>query len=49
MERLTGRWPCGLSNYSEGKLPEVIDRLVRIEEILGDDYYMYRLKDLVVL
>lgn len=47
MKRLTGRWPSGLANYPEGKLPEVIDLLAEIEDILGDDYDLDHLRKLV--
>lgn len=47
MERITGRWPCGLANYPRGHLPDVINRLTAIEDILGDDYDLDRLRDLV--
>lgn len=47
MERITGRWPCGLANYPRGHLPDVINRLTAIEDILGDDYDLDRLRELV--
>ena len=47
MKRLTGRWPCGLANYPEGNLPDVIDRLAQIEDTLGDTYDLDRLRELV--
>lgn len=47
MERLTGRWPCGLANYSEGNLPDIINRLAQIEDILGNTYDLDRLRELV--
>ena len=47
MERITGRWPCGLANYPRGHLPDVINRLTAIEDILGDGYDLDRLRDLV--
>ena len=47
MERITGRWPCGLANYSEGHLPDVINRLAAIEDILGNTYDLDRLRELV--
>lgn len=47
MERLIDRWKSGLANYPEGMLPEVIDRLADIEDILGDDYDLDRLRELV--
>ncbi len=47
VERLTSRWPCGMANFPAGKLPEVIDRLAAIEDILGDDYDLDRLRELV--
>lgn len=47
MERLTGRWPCGLANYPENNLPQIIDRLAEIEDILGDAYDLDRLRELV--
>lgn len=46
MERLTSRWPCGMANFPAGKLPEVIDRLAAIEDILGDSYDLNRLREL---
>lgn len=47
MERLTGRWQSGIANYGHGKLPDVIDRLAKIENILGDEYDIGRLRELV--
>lgn len=47
MERITGRWPCGLANYPRGHLPDVINRLAAIEDILGDDYDLDRLRELL--
>ena len=47
MERLTSRWPSGIANYSPGKLPDVIERLAKIEDILGDDYNLDRLRELL--
>lgn len=47
MERITGRWPCGLANYTEGHLPDVINRLAAIEDILGNTYDIDRLRELV--
>lgn len=47
MKRLTSRWQSGIANYSAGKLPDVIERLAKIEDILGDDYDLDRLRELV--
>lgn len=47
VERLTSRWSNGMANYPFGKLPEVIDRLAVIEDIMGDDYDLDRLRELV--
>lgn len=47
VERLTSRWPCGMANFPAGKLPEVIDRLAAIEDILGASYDLDRLRELV--
>ena len=47
VERLTSRWPCGMANFPAGKLPEVIDRLAAIEDILGGNYDLNRLRELV--
>lgn len=47
VERLTSRWQSGIANYSAGKLPDVIERLAKIEDILGDDYELDRLRELV--
>ena len=47
MKRLTSRWQSGIANYSAGKLPDVIERLAAIEDILGDDYDLDRLRELV--
>lgn len=47
VERLTSRWSNGMANYPFGKLPEVIDRLADIEDILGDSYDLDKLRELL--
>jgi len=47
MERITKRFPSGIPNYSEGHLLDVIKRLADIEDILGDDYDLDRLREIV--
>ena len=47
MERLTSRWKCGLASFPHGMLPETIERLATIKDILGDDYDLDRLRELV--
>ena len=47
VERLTSRLEGRFPSYPHGMLPETIERLTAIEDILGDDYDLDRLRELV--
>lgn len=50
MERLTGeytRWNCACRHRLFFDVYEIADRLAIIEDILGDDYDLDRLRELV--
>ena len=47
MKRLTSRIILGFVRYKDGALGEIIERLADIEDILGDDYDLDRLRELV--
>lgn len=47
MERLTGKYRNGMKYYNMAPGESTIDRLAEIEDILGDDYDLFRLRELV--
>ena len=47
VERLTSRLEGRFPSYPHGMLPETIERLTAIEDILGDNYDLDRLRELV--
>lgn len=47
MKRLTSRSMLSFVRYKDGVLEEIIERLADIEDILGDDYDLDRLRELV--
>ena len=47
MKRLTGKYKNGTSYYNIVPGESTIDRLAAIEDILGDDYDLDRLRELV--
>lgn len=47
MKRLTSRRMFGFVRYEDGVLGEIIERLADIEDSLGDDYDLDRLRELV--
>ena len=46
MKRLTSRSLLGFVRYKDGAIGEIVERFADIEDILGDDYDLDRLREL---